>query len=244
MERKRRNNAVTIIALILTVTGLTIGFAAYSTSLNITSDADVKLDADAWKVGFSIEDDAITQGSVMGILTGGLLGDDTGTLNLSQFVISQGSNAVLHTTNGSKVEYDFYVVNAGDLDAYLNSITVGTLNCAYITGQSTTIDDGHTTITPGTINDEISSNDCATMFTATLDIGTGTTVKTNGQTQTSGFASANKLPKKNGSALSYVPVKLTIAYNSNSYGTLTNAPLGDFTVSISDSTIIYGTSSN
>ncbi len=244
MERENKKNITIIIALILAVTGLTIGFAAYSTSLNITSDADVKLDADTWKVGFSIDDDAITQGSVTGTLTGALSGDARGTLNLSQFVISQTNNAVLHTTNGSKVEYDFYIVNAGDLDAYLNTITVGTLSCAYITGQSTTIDNGHTTITPGTLNDEISSADCATMFTVTLDIGSGTITKTNGQTQTSGFGNANKLPKKSGTTLSYVPIKLSIAYNSNSYGTLANAPLGDFTVSLSDSTIIYGTSSN
>ena len=241
MERERSGKVIAIVALLFAVAGLSLGFAAYSTTLNITSSADVKLDSDAWDVGFSTATTAITPGTVTGTLTGAETGDVAGTLNLTQFVISQGTNATLRTTNGSKVEYNFYIVNNGELDAYLNSVTMGRLSCAYISGSSTE-DNGHTTVTAG--SGTISQADCETLFTATLDIGTGATTKSTGETQTSGFGNTNKLVKKNGTTLAYVPAKLTIAYNTDSYAGLASAPNGDFTVSLSDSTVVYGTSSN
>lgn len=243
MERQKSGKVIAIVALLFAVAGLSLGFAAYSTTLNITSSADVKLDSDAWEVGFSTANTAITPGSVTGTLTGSVSGDNAGTLNLTQFVISQTTPATLHTTNGSKVEYNFYIVNAGDLDAYLNSVTMGNLSCAYATGNSSTIDDGHTVVTPeasGTITD----SDCRAMFSATLDIGSSATTQTNGTSTTTGFGDTNKLVKKSGSTLAYVPVKLTIAYTNDSYNGLANAPLSDFVVSLSDSTVVYGTSSN
>lgn len=243
MERQKNGRIIAIIALVFAIAGLSLGFAAYSTTLNITSSADVKLDADTWKVGFSTVNSAITENTVTGTLTGSLTGDNAGTLNLTQFVISQTTNATLHTTNGSKVEYNFYIVNDGELDAYLNAVTMGHLSCAYISGENSTRDDGHTTVTPG--SGEISQATCEALFTATLDIGNGTTTKTTAQSQTSGFANANKLAKPT-SAPTYVPVKLTIAYNDDSISGLTaaNVPNGDFTVSLADSTVVYGTSSN
>ncbi len=243
MERQKSGKVIAIVALLFAVAGLSLGFAAYSTTLNITSDADVKLDADSWKVGFSTVNSAITPGTVTGTLTGSETGDAAGTLNLTQFVISQTNNATLHTTDGSKVEYNFYIVNDGELDAYLNSVTVGHLSCEYLTGTNSTRDDGHTTITPGT--GTISQTTCETLFTATLDIGNGTTTKTTGQTQTTGFANDNKLAKPAGTP-TYVPAKLTIAYNNGSISTLTseNTPSGDFKVSLGDSTVVYGTSAN
>lgn len=243
MERQKSGKVIAIVALLFAVAGLSLGFAAYSTTLNITSSADVKLDSNAWKIGFSTATTAITPGTVTGTLTGAETNDNPGTLNLQQFVISQTTPATLHTTNGSKVEYNFYIVNEGDLDAYLNSITMGNLSCAYATGSQTTIDNGHTQVTPEA-GATISDNDCRAMFTATLDIGNGSSTQTNGTSKATGFGDTNKLVKKNGSTLAYVPVKLTIAYTDNSYNGLANAPLSDFVVSLSDSAVVYGTSSN
>jgi hypothetical protein len=241
MERQKSGKVIAIVALLFAVAGLSLGFAAYSTTLNITSDADVKLGADSWDIGFSTVNSALTPGTVTGTLTGGLTGDAAGTLNLTQFVISQGTNATLRTTNGSKVEYNFYIVNNGKLDAYLNSVTMGNLSCTYLTGENRIEDDGHTVVSNGT--GTISDTDCRAMFTATLDIGAGTTTKTTGQSQTSGFANANKLAKPSGSP-TYVPVKLTIAYNNNSIDSVTTVPNGDFIVTLEDTTVVYGTDAN
>ena len=243
MERQKNGRVIAIVALLFAVIGLSLGFAAYSTTLNITSDADVKLDADSWKVGFSTANSAITTGTVTGTLTGSQTGDENGTLSLTRFVISQTTNATLHTNDGSKVEYNFFIVNDGELDAYLNSVTVGNLSCTYLSGEDSTRDDGHTTVSAGT--GTISRETCETLFTATLDIGNGSTTKTNGQSQTSGFTTTNKLAKPAGTP-TYVPAKLTIAYNNGSINELTseNTPSGDFKVSLADSTVVYGTIAN
>ena len=247
MERQKSGRVIAIVALLFAVAGLSLGFAAFSTTLNITSSADVPIDASVWKVGFSTSATSIPSGTVnvTGTLSGGLTGDNAGSLDLTQFVISQtsGQNATLHTTNGSKVEYDFYIVNDGKLDAYLNRVSMGTLSCTYITtGGSHAVSgtDNHTTVSDGT--GTISSNDCAALFTATLTIGSST--YTSGSAAvTSGFGNTNMLAKPNGTATS-VAAKLTIAYNNNAIDSVTTVPNGDFTVALSDSVVVYGTSSN
>lgn len=238
MERERSGKIIAIVTLVVAIAGLSLGFAAFSTRLNITSSADVPVDASVWKVGFSNVNSGIPASAVS--VNGTTNSANNGVISLSQFVISQTTNAELSTTNGSKVEYNFYIVNDGDLDAYLNSVTMGGLTCTYKSGaDSRIIDDGHTTISAGT--GSISNSDCETLFTATLDIGNESF--DNGETQTSGFGNTNKLAKPDGSP-TYVAAKLTIAYNDDSLSSVTNAPNGDFTVALGDSTVVYGTSSN
>ena len=238
MERERSGKIIAIVTLLVAIAGLSLGFAAFSTRLDITSSADVPVDASVWKVGFSNVNSGIPASAVT--VNGQTNSANNGTLSLSQFVIEQTTNAELSTTNGSEVVYSFYIVNDGDLDAYLNSVTMGGLTCAYKSGvDARTIDDGHTTITGGT--GTISNSDCAKLFTATLQIGSST--YTNGQSVTSGFGNTNKLAKPTNSP-TYVAATLTIAYNNNSLATVDDAPNGDFTVSLGDSTVVYGTTSN
>ena len=236
MERERSGKVIAIATLIVGIIGLSLGFAAFSTSLNITSSADVPIDASVWNVGFSTEDDAMTPGNVTG-------SGSNGTLALTQFVISQGTNAVLNTTNNSSVEYDFYIYNGGDLDAYLNTVTMGNLTCAY-NGSATprVTDSGHTSITAGT--GTITPANCQALFeaTLTLDVGDANAVtKTNGDaSQSSGFGTHADVPAKTG-----IPAKLTISYINDSLHTLgADAPNGDFVVSLSDTVVVYGSTSN
>ena len=240
MERERSGKVIAIATLLVGILGLSLGFAAFSTTLNITSSADVPVDASVWNVGFSDQNSSIHAGTV-----NGTTGSNTsnGALSLTQFVISQTTNAELSTTNGSKVEYDFYIVNDGDLAAYLNSVTMGTISCEYKTGQSPRVtDNGHTTITSETVG-SITDADCQKMFGATLTINSSSSY-TDGQSVTSGFGNTNKLDKPSNNTPTYVPVKLTIAYKDDSLATVTDAPTGDFTVSLSDSAIVYGSNSN
>ena len=53
MEKNRTGQIVTIIALIVGVVGLSIGFAAFSSALNIQASANVKPDSNTMNVDFS-----------------------------------------------------------------------------------------------------------------------------------------------------------------------------------------------
>ena len=242
MERERSGKVIAIATLLVGILGLSLGFAAFSTTLNITSSADVQIDASVWKVGFSDVNTGIPASSTT--VTGS---SSNGSLTLTQFVISQNTKAQLATTNGSSVEYDFYIVNEGDIPAYLNSVTMGNLSCAYASSPTPaprTTDDGHTSITTGTISD----TDCRAMFTATLAIDNDANATfTNGQSQASGFGTTTAdLPRPTGNpkVATYVPAKLTIAYVNDSVGNVTTVPNGDFIVTLSDSTVVYGSTSN
>ena len=166
---------------------------------------------------------------------------NNGSIDLTQFTIAQNSAPTLSTTNGSQVEYDFYIVNEGRLNAYLNAITMGSLSCEYVaSGTTRTTDDGHTTIDP-TGSGTISSTDCNAMFEAKLVIGS-TEYTSSGS---SGYGTTNQLLAPVSPATSTsVSAKLIIAYKNNGLSNTTSAPNGDFTVSLGQTSITYGSSSN
>ena len=238
MERERSGKVIAIATLLVGILGLSLGFAAFSTRLNITSSADVQIDASVWNVGFSTAQNAITPGTVTG-------SNSNGSLTLTQFVISQNEKAQLATTNGSSVTYNFNIVNTGDMDAFLNSVSVGQLTCAYASSPTPApreTDDGHTAGT-GTISDA----DCQAMFTATLTIDSNVTY-TNGQSASSGFSNSAKLARptvtNSTKTPTYVPATLTIAYVNDSVGGVSSVPNGDFIVSLADTTVVYGSAAN
>ncbi len=236
MERERSGKVIAIATLIVGIIGLSLGFAAFSTSLNITSNADVQVDSSVWNVGFSTVNNALTPGTVNGQTNSA----NNGTLALTQFVISQTNNAVLKTVNGSKVDYDFYIYNDGDMDAYLNSITMGNLTCAYNTSATPRqTDGGHTTITSESTG-TIAPVNCQALFNATLTLDTNAISKSDGESLATGFGNTAKITKKTG-----IPAKLTIEYIADSMSTLgNNAPTGDFVVSLGDSVVVYGSAAN
>ena len=238
MEKDRGGRILALAALLVGVIGLSLGFAAFSSTLNITSSANVELDKSVWKVGFSNTSSSIPSSAVTVNGQSGSPAENNGSISLTQFVISQATAATLKTENGSSVTYSFYIVNGGKLDAYLNSVSMGTLSCTYGSGSNTTYDNGHSTASAGT--GTISAADCATLFTATLTIDQSS--YTSGSTAvTSGFGNTNKIAA---TGTTYLPATLTIAYNADSISSVTTAPNGDFTVALSDTAIVYGTSSN
>lgn len=229
MEKDKGGRIIALAALLIAVLGLSLGFAAYSSTLTINSNADVLLDEDVWEVGFSTVNSAITAGDKAET------GSGTSEITISQFAITQKTPAQLHTTNGSSVTYDFFIVNDGKLDAYLNSVSMGTLSCTYLTGTRTE-DNGSTTVT-NTGTGTITPADCATMFTATLTIGS--TSYTSGQAAvTSGFGTTNMIPA---TGTKYIAASLTIAYNTDSISSVTNVPDADFNVALSTTSVVYGT---
>ena len=114
---------ISIVALILGVVGVTLGYAAFSSTLKIESSAEVVPNGSNFNVDFSssssnvVEDDITPQLSAN---VSGFTATDAEINNTSDPVISN-----LHATftePGQSVTYTFYAYNAGQYLAYLNSI--------------------------------------------------------------------------------------------------------------------------
>ena len=141
MEKERGSKVIAIIALLIAVVGLSVGFAAYTSSLSIsnTSATVGAAAADDFEVIFS------TDGT----------SDDTTIANLLDSAVkdpvADGPSAVLadgasmtgttisglsatFTEPGQSVTYTFYAHNTGKFLAYLNSITIGEKSCTAKTG--------------------------------------------------------------------------------------------------------------
>ena len=190
-----------VIALVVAVVGLSIGFAAFSTTLNIASEANVQVGANEWNVGFSANGTDLAALTTAGAATlnGQTSSANNGVAKLMKYTLYQDTAATLSTTQGSKVEYDFYIKNAGKIDAVLETISFGTLSCEYITDAATrTVEsDARNTGTEVTANTtgSISAADCAKMFNVSLKID-NTTYTSSSSTFTNTIAAGSNVPVK------------------------------------------------
>ncbi len=116
MEKDRKTKIITIVALFIGVATLTLGFAVYNTKLKIQARATVTPDNNALKVVLSKEQNSVVVGTIMP--TG-----DGKDATISNSVAPTISNLNAEFVNpGEKVVYEFYAMNVGKLDAYLNKI--------------------------------------------------------------------------------------------------------------------------
>lgn len=128
MEKERRTRIVAIAALLVGIVGLSLGFAALTNTLTIQSSAEVTVDDSAFNVDFSKQTATVVDGTVTPSLTpsngpAGFTGD-TATIDNSTAGAPEITN--LHATftqPGQSVTYSFYTKNAGQLKAYLTSVT-------------------------------------------------------------------------------------------------------------------------
>jgi len=102
-----------IAAVIVAVGGLTLGYAALTQTLNISTEAKVQNTATSWKVKFNNPSSGTATGdAVKGTIT---VNDTTATLT-----------GVVLKAPGDSVTYTFDVTNAGQIDAKLSSVTMKT----------------------------------------------------------------------------------------------------------------------
>ena len=120
MQKERGFRIIAVIALMVAVVGLTIGYAAYSSTLKITGAA--KVDPSSWNVKFAYK----TGDSLVATKTGNAQVTTEATLSDTQV---SGFNATLKAP-GDSITYKFSVKNTGTLDATLGTYTMGTLSCA------------------------------------------------------------------------------------------------------------------
>ena len=121
MEKDRRVKVISIFALVIAITGMSLGFAAFSASLDLASNAFVSPDSATFNVKFSTSKDELIESDVVP-------SDITSGLSASNGVIDNSQSPTLKnlsvsfTSPGQYVEYTFYARNEGEYTAYLNSI--------------------------------------------------------------------------------------------------------------------------
>lgn len=240
MDRNNNGRNIIIIVLVVAVVGLSLGFAAFSTRLNIGTAANVSTGTN-WNVGFSTDGSTIEDVSTAREKAANQSGNP-GVLNVTKYTLSQKTNASLSTTNGSSVSYNLNILNRGSLVAYLDSVNFDntTITCTNATASNESVIEGTATagtVSTGSNTSTISNADCAKMFGVTLSIdGTDYTATAANPSGT--------IPAMSNSTPGSVPVVLTVAYKGTSEADAVAAGLdGDIVVTIGSISVIY-TSNN
>ena len=134
MEHSRKNKLLMIIALVFGIASLSVGFAAFSVSLNISSNASVTPSSDTFSVKFSINKNSFVVGTVVPSSNSYNLTSTNGTIDNSSNPTIKGLSATF-TSPGQYVEYTIYARNEGEYTAYLNNINyLGDKTCTGDTG--------------------------------------------------------------------------------------------------------------
>ncbi|MFR5756561.1 MAG: hypothetical protein ACLUD7_03910 [Lachnospiraceae bacterium] len=111
MEKERRTKALVVVVLLIVVAGLTIAFAALSTTLNINGTA--YLDAAKWGIRFENLSEPVKLGTAA--VTGTAEIEETKSAEIT------GINVSL-STPGDKVTYTVDLVNKGTINAKIDNI--------------------------------------------------------------------------------------------------------------------------
>ena len=129
MEHNRKQKLLMIVALVLSIASLSIGFAAFSTTLNISSSANVTPNSDTFSVKFSTNQNSLVVGAVTP-------SSKTSGITTTDGVIDNSTNPTItnlsatFTNPGQYIEYTFYARNEGEYTAYLNNINfIGNKTC-------------------------------------------------------------------------------------------------------------------
>ena len=216
MEKNRKGKLFTILCLFVAIASVSIGFAAFSTTLNISSSASVSPSSSSFSLGFyPSQIPTLDDGILSPTTSGGATGNNV-TLSPAATTIS-GLKANF-TEPGQTIEYSFYVGNEGEYDAYLRAI-----NFLNVSGKTS-----YKVCTPGT-------GTTASLVDATCEAIT-MTVEVNGTTanSTTTSISGNSLIKG-----AFVPVNVTISYAEN--GARADGP---FTVEFGGISLEYSTVDN
>ena len=214
MEKDRGTKIIAIIALCVAVIGLSVGFAAFSNNLTISSSANVSPESTDFDVNFSTVNTAETAGAVSGVVSHeGIVTADDATINNTGDPTITGLNANF-TEPGQSVTYTFYTHNAGKYIAYLNSVTY-----ADVSGKTTS-----KVCTPAKGTDDTMVDNACAAISVTVKVGSDKF--TGSQASISNHSLAIE---------GYEPVEVKIEYASD--GARTD---GDFSVAFGDISLTYG----
>lgn len=127
MEKSRDSKLIAIVALLVAVLGLSIGFAAFSSVLTINASANVS-PTNGFAVKFSSVNNSVLKEAIKAQVAGegtvtatdATITDDTTISNLSATFTDPGQSAT----------YTFYAYNAGQYKAFLKSVVMDEKTCA------------------------------------------------------------------------------------------------------------------
>lgn len=213
MEKNRSSKIIAVFALVIAVLGLTLGFAAFSNTLTISSSAYVSPSSEDFKVAFS---SSSTDAEAVGELAGTQTGSATAEVATLTGTAITGIKANL-TEPGEKVTYTFYVHNTGKYNAYLNAITFANTSGGNSPKACTAVD---ANATP-----ELVSAACEDI---SISIKVGSDAAVSGS---QAAITGHTLLKNNNE-----PVVVTITYAENG-----NRADGEFNVAFGDINLTYGT---
>ena len=216
-SRDRSYQVVTLVALVVAVLGLSVGFAAFSNTLTIKSSAEVKPDSSQFNVDLSAVADSVST-SVVGVASG-TAGATAGTATIDNSGTASASIenvSATFTEPGQTVTYTFHARNVGTYAAYLNTITFGSA-----TGATAATETKVCTAGSGTSATLVAA--ACEGITLTLDVGSLTGV-TATQTGISGHSLAASASEQ---------IVVTIAYTGTAKAD------GDFSVKFGDIVLQY-----
>ena len=121
MPTQKSLKILSIIALVLAISAMSLGFAAFSTSLKLSSSAMVTPDDATFSVKFSTnKDELVVDDVVPSEISSGLTASN-GVIDNSEAPTLKNLS-VEFTVPGQYVEYTFYARNEGEYIAYLNNV--------------------------------------------------------------------------------------------------------------------------
>ena len=131
MNREREMKTLVIAALVISVVAIGVGFAAFSTTLQINGTATVNTDGKTWNVFFEkIEKTGLSSTGVDSstpTITNGTVGENATNAAISTITAA-------FTAPNQKLQYKITVKNAGTYDAKLTAASIPTLETITVTG--------------------------------------------------------------------------------------------------------------
>lgn len=122
METNKGTRVIAVIALVVAVVGVSLGFAAFSSNLSIKPQATVTPDDSTFDVNFSSTDTTPSTSAIVAVTDPNTVVATNATINNTGEPVISGLSATF-TEPGQKATYTFYAHNAGQYAAYLRSIS-------------------------------------------------------------------------------------------------------------------------
>ena len=128
MEHNRKNKMVVVFALVLAIASLTIGFAAFSTTLSISSGATVTPNSSNFNVVFSSSPYVVNTNDSTGTLVSGI-GTNGAQGGIADLYLHYASGLTAQFTKpGQSLSTTIYAHNIGQYDAYLTGVSIGSVD--------------------------------------------------------------------------------------------------------------------
>lgn len=121
MEKERSFKIISVIALVIGVVGLTLGFAAFTSTLTIRSGAEVKPAGTTFNVDFSSTSGSVEANVIKPTVSSPAVVATEATIDNTGNPTISGLGATF-TEPGQSVTYEFHSYNGGEYPEYLNNI--------------------------------------------------------------------------------------------------------------------------